>query len=1509
MPKTDIGAAVLYLKTDGEESFYNSLKQAKNLLEALNYKLQRYNNEQDLYGSKADLMAKKTKTLGESYKLQTERIKILKRELEEINNIKDDSKRNFRLAGWQRDLEGTKASLAQIKAEWVKIAFEEERANSKLYQTGQRLQDISGKLKAYSQKLSNLGNKLSIGITTPVLLGAKKAIDEAREYESALADVKKVTNMNEEDAKAFGQSMMDLSSKIPMTTNELLKIAEAGGRLYKSRTDLTKYTETVAHLGNTTDLSLDAGIEALTQFMNIMGENVTNIHRVGSSVVDLGNNFATSESKIVAMSNRVASAGKLVGMSSDQVLALSAAMTSLGIRADRGGTSMSKFMTRVDKAVMTGNEDLQTFAEVSGTSAFEFAKAWKKEPLEALTMFFEGMGKIQESGGNLYSVFDRLDIREQRLADTLRLLSTGHEQLRKAMDHSNSAWQKGTALIEEATQRYSTHAAKVEIQKNRLQNLAVTVGEKLLPIFADLFEMLNNTLEGFNKLSPSTQNMILKTIALSAALGPLLKMLSGLMSIGGTILGGAGQIMKHISDYQSAAKLTARSVAELGDKVDVLSIKFPKLSSALGAVTSFLSGPLGIAVAASVATVALVALANKPYKDIQRLKEEGEELAKSLNNIGTEAGGNAQKAELLSQRIFELANNSKRSSAETRLLKTYIAQLNETVPGLGLAFDGVKGSLNMSTEAVKNFIEAAKNTAKIKAYADQLGKEMEHLAKIDMGIEKKKDQIEKLNTYFELVTKSGMNWSEVMKEYGVQVRDTVNQVNEDLGTHYDALREGSMGMTKMNTMVRNSLDELVKEKENASERVKLAEEVTRKAYEETNNKHKETALSTIDMTKQKTEAAKAGAAAYKDAMIEENLIDEERKQKIKDLQEAFEKALPGIAKAMTESLSGASSKLKLSLDDVEKNLKRNVSVLSKWKEDLAYIAEQAGSDVATALMQLGPEGRDIVGQLVNELKKSTDGKMPEFVDLLKQYAELSGKTFDSLPVELPEKTKSAIDKSGQAAQNAANNGSALSSGLKSVAEQGAKAYDEKMSGLDKSTGDAIDQAALVAQSLAGGMGLTTPFNMLGMTAKQSFVDAIAGISDSMKKLPGQLAEAVNANSDSFAKSVEGMASKGLAASKRHMSLYFNVGKQMGDNLSNGLKQSSAKIQSDVSNTIVLSVAAANSRAAGMKQAGVKIGRSLDQGIQSQAPLVIRTISNMVTSSAQQASGRSGEMARAGDAIGKAFVSSISRQNSLAERAGSGLGQLAYNGTNKFRTAISNVGRNFGIGFARGIDSTRSYVYNRAYSLGKQAINAVKAATQTRSPSRKAKKLGYFFGRGYGEGVISQYGFVENSVVGMSQIAMNSVDSMNKVVESSQNSLNKLEKASFKIDKPLTNTEKVMALSSKIIEAMKDKTMASLEPLKQLEKLAGKSMLMLSKLGNAALITQDSISGLWGQDAISQIANRGQYIPKIDSVNSPSIGTIVFNYNSAGGDEAETFKRFSNYISNEINRAFAGVVPV
>lgn len=337
--------------------------------------------------------------------------------------------------------------------------------------------DASG-IKAGLSKLSGIaqsgikGTLTAIASAGTALAGlGGAAFKVGMDFESAFAGVKKTVDATPEQLEQIRTSLLNLSKQIPLTATEIAGIAEAAGQLGIKTENIEKFTRVMADMGVATNLTSDEAATSLARLANITGMSQDNFDRLGSVIVALGNNLATTESEIVEMGLRLAGAGKQIGLSESQIMSFAGALSSVGIEAEAGGSAFSTLMVNMQLACETGSDKLQDFASVAGMSADEFKEAFEKDASEAILTFVQGLATCDEKGMSAVKVLDDMGIKEIRLRDALLRASGASDVFSESLRIGTDAWEENNALTKEAEQRYETTESKIILLKNSLSAL------------------------------------------------------------------------------------------------------------------------------------------------------------------------------------------------------------------------------------------------------------------------------------------------------------------------------------------------------------------------------------------------------------------------------------------------------------------------------------------------------------------------------------------------------------------------------------------------------------------------------------------------------------------------------------------------------------------------------------------------------------------------------------------------------------------------------------------------------------------------------------------------------------------------------------------------------------------------------------------------------------------------------------------------------------------------------
>lgn len=389
--------------------------------------------------------------------------------------------------------------------------------------------ELGGKIYNAGVKTEKVGKMLTTSVTVPLVAMGTYAGKTAIQFDTAMANVRKTTNMSNAEIEKLAQSAQNLSTKQPVTAETLLNIEALGAQLGVANGKLESFAQVVSGLDIATNMDFETAGKEMAQFANITQMSQDKFKNYGSTIVDLGNHLATTESDISSMALRLAGAGTAANFSQAEILGMSGAMSSLGIRAEAGGSAMTRIIQDISKNVAKGSDTVEEYARVAGMSADEFAAAWKSKPMEALEALVEGLRRTSDSGEDMNVTLEKLGINNIRNSDTMRRLAGAGDLLRNSVDRANTAWEQNTALQNEVDQRNESLASRLQVLKNKVDSIAISIGRPLVNAVISALEACDPLIQGvgdladaFAKMDTGQQQFVLAMVGIAAAAGPVL---------------------------------------------------------------------------------------------------------------------------------------------------------------------------------------------------------------------------------------------------------------------------------------------------------------------------------------------------------------------------------------------------------------------------------------------------------------------------------------------------------------------------------------------------------------------------------------------------------------------------------------------------------------------------------------------------------------------------------------------------------------------------------------------------------------------------------------------------------------------------------------------------------------------------------------------------------------------------------------------------------------------------
>ena len=902
MAETPFGKLVVELGINNAK-FDQGLSNAQKQLRTLNKAIKGAGEEIKLYGKGSESVTTKLNLMGQAFKAnqaiidennksiekKTADLALLREEMAKVGGGSQEQKDQAtgllnNIEKYKRNIAEATAEMSKLRREYSLLAKEQAIANNTKITNGQRLID---KGKANTDEANRMLN-FSRGWTVAgaaigaSLVGVTKA---AVDYEAALAGVKKTTDPTAIQFAAFEQGFRNLANTIPVSAKELANMGAMAGQLGIHNESLLTFVETMAKLQTATNIIGEEGAAELAKFMNIMGTSQDRVSNLGSSLVDLGNNFATTEKDILDMALNLAGAGKQIGLSEGSVFGLATALSSVGIEAEKGGSAFSKVMINMAKAVdemdTTAGSKLREFAGVSGMTAEEFANLFNSNPVEAIAAFVEGLGTANERGTTAIGILSEMNVKEVRLRDTLLRAGGAHKLFNDAINRGNQAFKDNTALQREFQTFSETTASKLALAKNRLTDVAIEAGNKLLPLLADTLKNSSGWIDGikgmvewFGKLPPGIQAVAGALTALAVAGGPVMTVF-GYIRLG-TGLGQSwlGKLSKNIGEAQIKAQEAAGAFKLAETALEATGTAGLSAGSAIGTLAGNASkagGAMSIlsAIPISAWLVGIVAVLGLGWLAWKQWGEEGwnaaQKIAKSKENLqqwGVDVGEVVDKSlekmqqfssesQMYISTAFSVSENSKEKMKNSThsMFEAMTQAANDKVKDLQAIYDKLPDAAKASAEKElterKQKAEEAKQVfadveAKINAIYEKASQERRSLTKDEVV------EINSLRTQAQqaLAKALGSNKGEAEKLFQNMTESIKNMSDEQLRTRVKSLN-------KMKEEEVNNLKERKQALEDALSNGLIKYSEYHKSVEVLENEHKN-AMHNIAVQKYKT---------------------------------------------------------------------------------------------------------------------------------------------------------------------------------------------------------------------------------------------------------------------------------------------------------------------------------------------------------------------------------------------------------------------------------------------------------------------------------------------------------------------------------------------------------------------------------------------------------------------------------------------------------------------------------
>ena len=670
------------------------------------------------------------------------------------------------------------------KAELVRAAQEAQRATTVLTkaQFDQIRASRQGRLATDEQTHSLASLRYAqydiattyAAISAAGLLAAGTAVKIGADYESSFTNVERTSAAGGAAIQELRGDLLDLSTEIPKTFDEITSIATLGNQMGVASDGLVEFTKNVSQFATVSGLSVEESAAAFGKIGTLLNLTAEDYKRLGSAIAYAGLDSRATEAQIVAVAGEIASYTQLAGYSAEETLGLATALASLAVPPEQARSAIQSLFGAIGGAVADGGEQLDKFATVLGTTSQQASDLFRTDPSAFVTKLTESLSTLDSI--SLKQTLDELGLSEKRVENVMTKLSAQTDVV--ANDMANAA--KGFADGGEMARQFELVADDLNSQfmilVNSINEFIATITGGAVPGLAGLLASVSEVINKLTELAnnPAVQSITTFALVVTAAIGVFLAYRAALFLASASTLalasatsavGGAGLLgtlrlfiagilgYTAVTDGAITSTLTWRSaLLALGRATVVLAI----LGVATGFITDFngsmaitydilrglndgITGTVNgirefIAFVGS-ATVALYDLAEGALQTLSPLAALDDFIGTLFDGMRSTAQSNTRKmsaplreygysANATSDKLKTMAAASRKASAAQKALSgstgsgtDTMAAFNDAV-GEGVeGFDGLSKGADTAAQSAENFTETVRT---LKDYASDL---------------------------------------------------------------------------------------------------------------------------------------------------------------------------------------------------------------------------------------------------------------------------------------------------------------------------------------------------------------------------------------------------------------------------------------------------------------------------------------------------------------------------------------------------------------------------------------------------------------------------------------------------------------------------------------------------------------------------------------------------------------------------------------------------------------------
>ena len=436
---------------------------------------------------------------------------------------------------------------------------------------------------------SVLGGTVAAGMA--MVVPVKLAID----FESSMADVKKVFSGTDSQFKAINTEILKMSTTLPMAAKDIANIVASGAQSGIAVGELTKFAETAVKMGVAFDIGAEESGQAMAEMRTAFKMSQDEVTSLADKINFLGNNTPAAAKGIMEIVQRIGPLGEVGGFASGSIAALGATIRGMGVAEEIAATGIKNMML----ALVAGESATKSQKAAYKDLGLDSEKVAKDMQINAEATTLNVLKQVSsldkyKQGAILKDLFGSESLGS--IAPLLTNMAALEKNLNGVSQANKKAWDGSMQAEYEA--RANTTANKLQLLKNNAVGLGITIGTVLLPVVSSVAESMSHVIGSVTSWAQA--NPQLASTLTKVAVGAI-AVVGGIAAVALAVTTIIGPIALAVSSFSVLGASSGVAITMLGKMIAPIKM----VGTVFGLVgKAMLANPMIFAITAIVAIVA-----------------------------------------------------------------------------------------------------------------------------------------------------------------------------------------------------------------------------------------------------------------------------------------------------------------------------------------------------------------------------------------------------------------------------------------------------------------------------------------------------------------------------------------------------------------------------------------------------------------------------------------------------------------------------------------------------------------------------------------------------------------------------------------------------------------------------------------------------------------------------------------------------------------------------------------